>query len=185
MQRQKLKQQPSDSDRVVLKSTSKVGTQQANGDIYTPDLDLLPRTLGYFLRLLQQAYKAHFLNSTPGLNLDPKHVGALFIVAKNPGISPTQFGLAMGTDGALTSLMLAMLERRGVLKREKSTADGRSRVITLTREGAALVAKLRRTLVSVDLHFTASLSPGEREQLLELMGRLLTANASGLTRKKK
>ncbi len=142
------------------------------------DLDFLPATIGYFLRRLQEAYKGHFLTSTPGLDLAPKDVAALFIVARNPGVSPTQFSDAMAIDGAMASLLLAALERRGLIKREKSVADGRSRIISLTKDGTALIAKLRRTVTSVDSQFTAGLSESERAQLLGLLARLWTSRAS-------
>lgn len=141
------------------------------------DLDFLPSTIGYFLRRLQQAYKEHFLSSTPGLDLAPKDVAALFIVARNPGVSPTQFGAAMDLDGAMTSLLLAALERRGLLKREKSVADGRARIISLTKDGAAMITKLRRTVASVDGQFTMGLSESERAQLLGLLARLWATHA--------
>ncbi|HSV58316.1 MAG TPA: MarR family transcriptional regulator [Variovorax sp.] len=143
------------------------------------DLDLLPSTVGYFLRRLQLSYKDHFLENTPELEMAPKDVGALFILARNPGISPTQFGAAMALDGAMTSLLLAALERRGLLKREKSTEDGRARIITLTKEGTAMITKLRRTVSRVDGAFTAGLSEAERAQLLGLMGRLLASRTGG------
>ena len=142
------------------------------------DLDFLPFTIGYFLRRLQQAYKGHFLTCTPGLDLAPKDVAALFIVARNPGVSPTQFGAAMAIDGAMTSLLLAALERRGLLKREKSIADGRSRIIFLTKDGAALINKLRRTVASVDSQFTAGLTENERSQLLDLLARLWSSRVN-------
>lgn len=163
------------------KAPPRAGARAAGGSssygVTKLDLDLLPSTVGYFLRRLQQSYKEHFLQNTPGLDLAPKDVGALFIVARNPGISPTQFGAAMALDGAMTSLLLAALERRGLLIREKSESDGRSRIITLTKEGAALIAKLRRAVTKVDTTFTSSLSESERAQLLGLLARLWTSRA--------
>jgi DNA-binding MarR family transcriptional regulator len=72
---------------------------------------------------------------------------------------------------------LASLERRGLLIREKSVIDGRSRIISLTKEGAAMITKLRRTVASVDAKFTDGLSESERAQLLGLLSRLLAARA--------
>lgn len=171
-----------------IKSTKTIATKkstlsdasQARPGMTRIDLDFLPSTIGYFLRRLQQAYKEHFLTSTPGLDMAPKDVSALFIVACNAGISPTQFGAAMGIDGAMTSLLLATLERRGLLKREKSVVDGRSRIISLTKEGSAMITKLRRTVARVDGDFTEGLSESDRAQLLELLGRLSAARAGEL-----
>jgi DNA-binding MarR family transcriptional regulator len=167
----------------VAKKNTRPKVSQASSNMTPVDLDFLPSTIGYFLRRLQQAYKEHFLTSTPGLDMAPKDVSALFVVARNAGISPTQFGSAMSIDGAQTSLLLAALERRGLLKREKSVTDGRSRIISLTKEGAAMITKLRRTVASVDGQFTAGLSEGERAQLLGLMARLLAERAGELVMK--
>jgi len=168
---------------VAAKKSTRTSISQTSSGMTKVDLDFLPSTIGYFLRRLQQAYKEHFLASTPGLDMAPKDVSALFIVARNAGISPTQFGSAMGIDGATTSLLLAALERRGLLKREKSVIDGRSRIISLTKDGAAMIMKLRRTVASVDGQFTAGLSESDRARLLDLMARLLAERAGELVMK--
>lgn len=181
MPRSNVKPMPSVGTPVAKRKSALSTDPQAFPSLTKIDLDFLPSTVGYFLRRLQQAYKEHFLSSTPGLDLAPNDVAALFIVARNPGVSPTQFGAAMDIDGAMTSLLLAALERRGLLKREKSVADGRSRIISLTKEGAAMISKLRRTVASVDGQFTTGLSEGERDLLLGLLARLWVSCAGDTT----
>ncbi len=136
------------------------------------ELDFLPLTIGYFLRRLQDAYKRYFISQAAGFEMTPKDVAALVIVSANKGISPTQLGAAMAIDAAMTSLMLAALERRGLLKRSKSPSDGRARVVSLTRAGTAMVAELREAVPAVDRHFTDALSEAERVQLLGMLARL-------------
>jgi DNA-binding MarR family transcriptional regulator len=169
--------------KAVAKKTMRAGRSQAGPEMTKVDLDFLPSTIGYFLRRLQQAYKEHFLATTPGLDMAPKDVSALFVVARNAGLSPSQFSSALGIDGAMASMQLAALERRGLLKREKSVIDGRSRIITLTPEGATMITKLRRTVASVDVQFTDVLDEKERVVLLGLMARLLAAHAGDLVMK--
>jgi DNA-binding MarR family transcriptional regulator len=136
------------------------------------ELDFLPLTIGYFLRRLQDAYKRYFVTQGAAFDMTPKDVAALVIISANKGISPTQLGAAMAIDAAMTSLMLAALERRGFVKRSKSPSDGRARVVSLTKSGAATVAELRDAVPSIDRHFTDALTESERSQLLGMLARL-------------
>ena len=136
------------------------------------ELDFLPLTIGYFLRRLQDAYKRYFISQGAAFEMTPKDVAALVIVSANKGISPTQLGTAMAIDAAMTSLMLAALERRGLVKRSKSPSDGRARVVSLTKAGTTMVAELRDAVPAIDRHFTDALTDTERSQLLGMMARL-------------
>ena len=56
------------------------------------ELDVGPLTssLGYLLRRLQLAYKKHFLREARSTNLQPRYVGAMYVVGLNPGVTPSQ-----------------------------------------------------------------------------------------------
>src|SRR5262245_54438393 len=54
------------------------------------DLGALTNSLGYLLRRLQLAYKKHFLREARSTNLQPRYVGAMYVVGLNPGVTPSQ-----------------------------------------------------------------------------------------------
>ena len=83
----------------------------------------------------------------------------------------------MVTSGAMTK-RLDRLERRGLVRRTVSEADARSRRVTLTDEGFALVDEVLAKHVANEHRLVASLSDLERSRLahlLETWGRHLGA----------
>ena len=138
------------------------------------DMGTLPRSLGYHLRLVQLAYKKHFLRVAGGAGLQPQHVGAMFIVGLNPGVTPSLLGSALGMDVAQVALLLNALELRGLLTRRTSQLDGRSRIVELTDAGRIAFGKLQTSAAKVETSFAAgALSPPEMETLISLLARLL------------
>lgn len=90
---------------------------------------------------------------------------------RDAGISPLQFNVLIGiqalakTDGATKQVHVARfvgvdvmtlsknvraLEERGLLRRVDDPQDARARVVSLTREGNAVVKQLEKSLAKVD-----------------------------------
>ena len=67
----------------------------------------------------------------------------------------------------------------GLLVRQRDDADHRLVRIHLTAAGRALIEPLAVSMQEIDSRLTAGLTGDEREQLMELMGRVID-NASGL-----
>jgi MarR family transcriptional regulator, temperature-dependent positive regulator of motility len=138
------------------------------------DLGVLTSSLGYLLRRLQLAYKKHFLHEASSTNLQPRHVGAMYVIGLNPGVTPSQMSAALGLDAVQTALMLNALEERGLVVRRLSKTDGRSRAVHLTPAGRKTFAKLQVVATQVEQDFvSAALTQQETAQLISLMKRLL------------
>jgi DNA-binding MarR family transcriptional regulator len=65
------------------------------------------------------------------------------------------------------------LENRQAVRRERDPDDRRRQVVSLTREGQALLARVRTPIGEVQQRFLAVLSEDERAVLMELLLRLL------------
>jgi len=143
---------------------------------HSPGLDLgvLTSSLGYLLRRLQLAYKKQFLREAGSSQLQPRYVGAMYVIGLNPGVTPSQMSAALGLDDVHTTLLLNALEERGLVVRRPSTTDGRSRVVHLTPAGRKAFAKLRIVATRVEQDFVSgALTKQETAQLVSLMTRLL------------
>jgi MarR family transcriptional regulator, temperature-dependent positive regulator of motility len=152
-------------------ATPRGESSRRNGDL---ELGVLTSSLGYLLRRLQLAYKKHFLLEARSSNLQPRHVGAMYVIGLNPGVTPSQMSAALGLDAVQTALMLNALEERGLAVRRLSRTDGRSRAVHLTPAGRRAFAKLQVIATRVEQDFvSAALSPQETAQLISLMTRLL------------
>jgi MarR family transcriptional regulator, temperature-dependent positive regulator of motility len=142
------------------------------------ELGVLTSSLGYLLRRLQLAYKKHFMREALPINLQPQHVGAMYVVGLNPGVTPSQMSAALGLDAVQTALMLNALEERGLVVRQLARNDRRSRVVHLTPAGRKTFAKLQVLATRVEHDFVAdALTPQETAQLISLMTRLLGARS--------
>jgi MarR family transcriptional regulator, temperature-dependent positive regulator of motility len=149
----------------------RAGSSPRSGDL---ELGVLTSSLGYLLRRLQLAYKKHFLREAHATGLQPRHVGAMYVIGLNPGVTPSQMSAALGLDAVQTALMLNALEERGLIVRRLSRTDGRSRAVHLTPAGRRAFAKLQVVATRVEQDFvSAALTQQEAAQLISLMTRLL------------
>ena len=152
-------------------ATRRAGSSRRSGDLA---LGPLTSSLGYLLRRLQLAYKKHFVSEARSVNLQPRHVGAMYVVGLNPGVTPSQMSAALGLDAVHTALMLNALEERGLLVRRLSKTDGRSRAVHLTPAGRKVFTKLQIVATQVERDFVSTaLTQPETAQLISLMTRLL------------
>ncbi|MFJ8546046.1 MarR family winged helix-turn-helix transcriptional regulator [Streptomyces sp. NPDC093586] len=87
-----------------------------------------------------------------------------------------------GTLGALARLdkstaapLLERLRRRGLLEIARDESDRRRKLVRITEEGRELAARLAPAVVAVSDRMLAPFSPEEREQLLTLLRRAVSA----------
>jgi DNA-binding MarR family transcriptional regulator len=126
------------------------------------------------MRRLQKSFKYHFKASVGDLDVQATDVGALFVIALNPGLSPSQLAPALSLDAAQVTGLLNAFELKGWIARRVSSADGRGRSLHLTRTGEKLVARLKPMVGEIDRTFVeGSLTRQEAEQLTSLLGKLL------------
>lgn|GEM_PF-587469 len=139
------------------------------------ELTALTASLGYLLRRLQLAYKKHFTRVAGSAGIPANHVGAMFAIGLNPGVTPSQLCAALGIDAAQVTSMLNQLELKKLIKRKSSKLDGRSRAIELTAAGERVFATTQNIALEAEQTFTQDiLDAAEARQLVMLLSRLLS-----------
>lgn len=129
--------------------------------------------LGYYLRRLYDGYRRHFIAAAGDLDVQPREVGALFVIGLNPGLTPSQLSAALAMDGAQITAMLNMFDARGLLERRVSSVDARSRLVYLTAAGKKMLQRLRKIVGSFDRSFAGdALTDAEMKQLVALLMKL-------------
>jgi DNA-binding MarR family transcriptional regulator len=137
------------------------------------DFGPLSQYLGYYLRRLYDSYRKHFVAQAGDLNVQPREVGALFAIALNPGLTPSQLSVALALDGAQITAMLNTFDARGFVERRVSVADARSRLVYLTPAGRKMLDRLRKVVGAFDRSFAGdSLTDEELGQLIGLLAKL-------------
>ncbi len=126
----------------------------ANGDI---QLGYLSDSLGFHLRLAQDASYRTFAKHRDKDLIKPGRYPALAIIHLNPGISQSALGRAIARDKSTVSPLIKDLQKNGFINRQASTQDRRSVTLSLTRKG-------ERTLDR--LHARATEHEGELDRLV-------------------
>ncbi|MGY2004801.1 MarR family winged helix-turn-helix transcriptional regulator [Blastococcus sp. SYSU DS1024] len=141
-----------------------------------PDLDCSP--MGIIGRITQLQREVHLAQrdtfARHGLDAPSFDVLAALRRAGAPyQLTPTALmRTALVTSGAITQ-RLDRLEERGLITRERSEADGRAVVVTLTDAGRSALDAALPDHLETERRLLEALPSGEREQLAALLRRLL------------
>jgi DNA-binding MarR family transcriptional regulator len=130
---------------------------------------MLPGLLGYRLRLAQQAVFRDFSASVA--EISPGRVGILLLIDANPGVTQSRLAQAVSLERSTMVGVLHALQGRGLVERRRG-ADRRTNGLWLTPRGRGVMARLKRRIQAHERRVASRLSAAEREQLLELLGKL-------------
>ena len=140
-------------------------------------IESTPRSLGFKLRSLQLAYKRMFGQMTGPDGIPMNQIGALSIIYRNQGITPGDLAVMLTIEAAHLTAIIKQLEKRGMIRREKSPTDSRSHSLFTTAAGSAEFLRVQGVIADVEHMFIASvLKQDEVGQLSSLLDRLLTAS---------
>lgn len=143
-----------------------------------PDLDTEPMAiLGRALRLtllVRGSIEATFA----GFGLDRGEFDVISTLRRSGPpyrLTPTEmYSALMISSGGLTH-RLDRLEKAGLIRREKSSRDGRSVEVALTEAGISLAEAAFRRDMANEARFLAHLAEDERATLASLLRKLLTS----------
>lgn len=96
----------------------------------------------------------------------------LVVVADNPGVSQACLAEALDVERPRIVPTLNKLEKRGLAKRTALEADGRVRIIQLTKPGAQLLKVLRKRSREVDEQLLALLTATEAKTIFSSLWKL-------------
>lgn len=135
-------------------------------------LGILPELLGYHVRLAQIAIFDDFKQALTHLGVSPGLFALLVIIDANPGLKQTALAQAAKIDRSTLVPALNGLEQRRLVERRSAPTDRRSNGLFLTAAGAALLRDATEAIGAHEAAIASGLTPGEREQLLDLLDRL-------------
>jgi DNA-binding MarR family transcriptional regulator len=104
----------------------------------------------------------------------------VLLSALSEGDAVTQQDLVrrLSSDPSTVRAMLLLLERRGLIARERHPADGRARCVTLTGKGRQIFQKLWTKSEPLRARLLAAFRPDEVAALLEHLHRVAGVMAS-------
>lgn len=97
---------------------------------------------------------------------------ALGYLAQNPGSIQRDIAAITRTSAASVSSLLQGLERRGLIERRTEDGDERSKRVSATPEGVALISGFDTAMAAVEDRILAPLDQGERDALHALLAKV-------------
>jgi DNA-binding MarR family transcriptional regulator len=111
-----------------------------------------------------------------GDDLAPMQYAVLAYLYVQPDIDQNGLAARLGVDRASTSQLLDHLEKAGLVDRRVSGTDRRARLLRLTQRGTKLRERLHPIGRAAEARILETLSAGERDTLITLLARVVSAN---------
>jgi DNA-binding MarR family transcriptional regulator len=143
--------------------------------------DELSKRLNYLIRRMHQAADAYFLAETQPFDVTPVQLAALRAIELRPGVDQLRLGRAVRLDRTTIAGVVKRLETKGLILRQESPRDRRSNLLQVTEAGKSMLAELIPAADRAQRRMLAKLAPAERQQLMDLMVRLIDDDAAPLT----
>jgi DNA-binding MarR family transcriptional regulator len=136
-------------------------------------LENLHRKPGHLIRRSQQIAVSLFMEECASHDLTPIQYAVLSVLAARPGIDQSTLAGLAALDRATIGDVVARLARRRLLSRTPDASDRRSRVLTLTPQGARLLSEAEAAVRRAQRRILAPLSAGERKTFMTLLAKLV------------
>jgi DNA-binding MarR family transcriptional regulator len=136
------------------------------------DTSYLEGLLGYNCRRAALSIIEVFLPQMAVYGLRPVDFSVLCVIAHNPGATSRQLCAALGILPPNFVTMLAVLEKRGLVRRQPHPDDRRAVALSLTEEGLDLVSKAEVTAQTLEDEAAAGLNLQERHILGNLLRKI-------------
>jgi MarR family transcriptional regulator, lower aerobic nicotinate degradation pathway regulator len=128
---------------------------------------------GFLIRRLHQLHCALFLEETRDFGITPVQYSLMTTLAERGEIDQNSLALEIGLERTSVAEVIPRLQDRGLLKRRRGVDDGRSKLVKLTRRGAALLCTMAPAVQRAHDRTVEYLGPAERNVFLLQLIRLV------------
>lgn|SRR5512133_575015 len=130
------------------------------------------QAVGFLLSQLGFQVSRHFAERLAPLDLNPRSFALLRHIDAAEGQSQHNLADALRLPPSRMVALLDDLEERTLVERRAHPTDRRARALYLTPAGRRLLETARKVGAEHEAELCADLEPGERAELLELLGRI-------------
>ncbi|QDT03780.1 HTH-type transcriptional regulator MgrA [Rubripirellula lacrimiformis] len=121
--------------------------------------DSIPMRLRRAYLAIHRVAQAHFAS----FDVTADQFVLLSLLAEEDGVTQSQLGDRMASDGNTVTAMLKLLEQRDYIRRKRCKIDGRARRVHLTASGRRLSTKLSRSTETLRSSIENAVSPSDRK----------------------
>lgn len=133
----------------------------------------LYRSAGHLVRRAHQIHDTIFAEETAAFDITSPQYAALRVVAERPGIEQTALSDAIAYDRSTIGGLVDRLEAKGMMRRSPGTRDRRTKQLTLTPDGVALLRAVQARVPRVQQRMLAPLTADERATFTALLERVV------------
>lgn len=139
----------------------------------------ISRMPGHLIRRLHQISTKVFLQRVRGAGFDltPVQFAALDTLGRHPGLDQAGLAQNIAKDRATIGAVTDRLEQKGLVHRVVSARDRRARELTLSDEGARVLAALRPVVMALQSEILPGLTAEEYRQFVALAAKAAEAAA--------
>lgn len=131
---------------------------------------------GHLLRRCHQIAVAIFLDECSLYDLTPLQFAVLRVLVEQGPQDQVSLGGEIALDRTTITVVVRNLEERGLILRDKSGRDQRSKIVSITSAGQDLLNQVLPAVQYTQERIMAPLSPEESLQLLKLLEKLAEGN---------
>jgi DNA-binding MarR family transcriptional regulator len=131
---------------------------------------------GYLFRRMQQIAVSIFVEECRAHDLTPVQFAALVAIHTHPGIDATRLSAVIAFDRSTLGNVIERLETKAYVERKPSRGDKRTKLLYLTKAGAALLRDIMPSVDRAQARILEPLRPVDRKTLLSLLTRLVNLN---------
>lgn len=128
--------------------------------------------VGFLLSQVGALAAARFAERLADLDLQPGDVGILRLIAVDPGLSQQALAGKLGVVPSRVVALIDVLQKKGLVMRERSVKDRRNHELQLTDAGKAVMAQMREIGAAHEEDVVHALSPSERRALGTLLAKI-------------
>lgn len=130
---------------------------------------------GFKIRRCHQIATSIFHEECGDLDLTTTQFGALVMLQHNPGIDQIALARLLGLDRSTTASVLALLEKRELVRRETPKTDKRRRTLSLTGKALQLIGQGASAMERARVRLLSPLAAEEQAAFLGALDKLLAA----------
>ena len=134
---------------------------------------LLNDLLGYHLRRAQSAVFGDFMSVMADDQVTPGQFGVLVLIEENSGLNQSTLAKALGIERSTMVGVIDVLEKRGLVRRQKSDVDKRAHALVLTDVGKHLLGEIKPKVSEHERRIVDDLSDKETRLLVSLLDRVM------------
>lgn len=132
---------------------------------------------GHLIRRAHQLAVAVFMEETAEFGVTPVQFAILNALVEDPGEDQVTLAGKVAFDAATFGSVIGRLEAKGWVRRKPDAQDRRRKLLWVTPEGERAAQAMKRAVARTQMRILAPLEPGERDQLVRLLDKLVTRSS--------